>query len=283
MLRLTTLHEDGWRVRSDVSPQPKCRLVGAAHLPFVGAHQAADTGGAGAVLAVGVRLAEPSPRPAAVAAAGGVLVGAAEDVPGLVREDAIDVVGPPAVVAVVHDDAGPADRGVGEVVDRIALDEEDAVRPVGVPVRAQPVHVVADAVPVGLEAQRGHRRVAEAALVVGRRSGRLRRDVHDAHVVVEAHARPRVERGQPAGPGLHLGHDLRLLGGGELGGGRRAVDDHHAERDRTDEVAARGGRRLRVARPRLRLDRRHVAAGHVPDLALTRPVGLRLEELRAGP
>src|SRR5215211_3187042 len=107
-------------------------LGGTAHLPLVCSHQAADAGRPGAILTVRVRLTEPAPGATAVAAARRVFVGTAEDVTALVREDAVDVVGPPAVVGVVHDEPWPADGRVREVVDWIALYEEDAVRPVRV-------------------------------------------------------------------------------------------------------------------------------------------------------
>src|SRR5215471_14792954 len=61
-------------------------------------HQASDTAAASAVLTVPIDEAIPSPGTAAVAAAARVLVGAAEDVAGLVSEHPVNVVEPPAVV-----------------------------------------------------------------------------------------------------------------------------------------------------------------------------------------
>src|SRR3954471_16765621 len=81
----------------------------------VALHQALHAAARGAVLAVAVDEAEAAPTAAAGAPAAGVLVGAAEDVAGLVREHAVDVVRAPAVVVVVHDDARAADARVREV------------------------------------------------------------------------------------------------------------------------------------------------------------------------
>ena len=94
-------------------------------LPFI---RQDDAAAAGAVLAVAVDDAEAPPAAAAIAPTARVLVRASEDVPGLVGEDTVDVVGTPAVVVVVHDQPRSADAGVGEPCERI-LGEEPTVRP----------------------------------------------------------------------------------------------------------------------------------------------------------
>src|ERR1700749_1951990 len=89
----------------------------------VGLHQACDTSLASAVLAVAIHDAEASPAAAAVAPAACVFVRATENVPGLMGEHSVDVVGTPTIVVVIHDQSRPADAGVGEVEERIFCDK----------------------------------------------------------------------------------------------------------------------------------------------------------------
>src|SRR5690606_27230006 len=117
-----------------------------------------------AVLAVAVGESVSSEGTAARAPAVRVLVRAAEDVSGLVREHPVDVVRAPAVVVVVHDD--PWRTRVREVTERI-LREEGAVRPAGSVTAADVLDVGTHAVPVGTVAQRAHRRITPERLEVG--------------------------------------------------------------------------------------------------------------------
>ncbi len=98
-----------------------------AHLEAVGAHQAGHAAGC-ATVTVAVGGPESSPGATAAATAGGVLVRAAEDVPGLVGEHAVEVVRAPTVVVVGQDEPRAADRAVGEVGQWV-LGYERAVGP----------------------------------------------------------------------------------------------------------------------------------------------------------
>ena len=114
---------------------------------------------------------------------------------------------------------------------------------------------------------------------------------------------------QPAETRLDLGNHRRLLRGGEPGRRRGPVDDHHADGHRPRQpfagpraerpgvrrrqCGARGPQRVQDAAREGRLGCQHrlpvlrlgneVAAGHVPRLALTRPVCLRRDVLVGRP
>ena len=222
-----------------------------AHLPGVGLHQAGNATTWSAVLTVAVRLAVAPPRPPAGASARRVLVGRVEDVPRLVGEHSIDVVGAPAIVVVVHHEPRTAEGGVREVTDRV-LGEERAVTPT----RAEPRPHVVDVRRASGEARSvshlRQRRVPPQRLLAAeaeRVGARRHVQRHDLDVVRERDVGPRLASCQPAQPVLHFCHDLDPLVGAELQVVGRTLDHHDTDRHRPHEVGAR--RSLRAWRERL--------------------------------
>ena len=238
----------------------------------VGLHQALHAAFGGAVLAVAVGEAEAPPGAPAAATAGGVFVGAAEDVPGLMREHPVDVVRAPAVVVVIHDEPRPTDARVGEVVERV-FGEEGAEGPARPETAADVLDVGAHTVPVGAEADRSHRRIAPESLEIGRVRIGLHGQVDVLDVVGEGDAGQGIGGGEPAEAVLHLGNDLQHFRLGELQRRGRPLNDDDAHGDRSLEVGA-GRSACPRADARHGFGRRHdggTAVLHIPDLAVARP------------
>ena len=165
-------------------------------------------------------------------------------------EHAVDVVGAPAVVGIVHHHF--FDDGIGEMVQRV-FGEKGHVGPVGVPAGTQVAGVLLVAWPPGGVPHGGQRGIAPVALIalIGlgdagiRTGGRRHRDRAD--VVDKGHARPRLDAGQPAQPLLHFLDDFCAFGAAQHFRAGVARHQHDAHRHRTDQVAA-GGRAGRFGR-----------------------------------
>ena len=244
----------------------------SAETKRVALHQAGDTAAGSAVLAVAVCNAEASPTPAAVATAARVFVRATKNVPRLVGEHAVDVVGAPAVIVVVHHEPWSADARIGEPRKGI-LGEEAAVSPARPEAGTDVFDVRQHAVPVRAIPDRSHRRVAPEGLEVWCRGIGRNRQVHILDVVREGDAGKRIVRRVPAEAVLHLSHYFDHFLIGELQVRRGPLHDHDADRHRPFEVRTGRSGRTRTDRPHLdrRARRDRCAARHVPALAGTRP------------
>ena len=245
----------------------------------VALHQAGHTAATGAVRAIAVDDAVAAPAAATVAAAPRILVGTAENVTRLVGEDAIDIVRPPAVVEVVHDDAGPADAGIGEMAERV-FGEEAAEGPACAEPGADILDIVAHALEVRAEADRRHGGVPPAGLEIGGVRVGLDAEVHVVDVVGEGDAGQRIGGGKPAEAVLHLRYDLDDFLLRKLQRRRRPLHDDDADRDRPFEIRTRRPGRARAQGPRFHGGCRHDrgAALHVPILVGARPTVLGILE-----
>ena len=209
---------------------------------------------------------------------------------GFVREHAVDIVGAPAIIGVIHHQPRSADRGVGKVTERIFGEERD-VSPIGVEFRAQVVGVLGHIPQPRAIAQRCHCRIAPMRFFLGESgiAGQRRRcQFGIADLVDELHRARRILRAQPAEPVLHLCDHLQPFGGGELERIGGPFDDNDGHRDPAGQARAGWcvGVRLKALGihafllvDNLRAAQRLAALVGIPGLARPRPIGLRLGEL----
>ncbi len=209
--------------------------------------------------------------------------------PGFVHEYPVDVVHPPAVVAVVHHEPRPPNARIGEMPQRV-LREEGAVGPTRVEPVPEVLHIAPDPAHARPKPQVRHGRVPPAALLlragkVGRARGYAER--HDLDIVGPGEVRFGLLRSKPGQAVLNLGHHFGALLLAEFEVFARPLDDDQTDRHAADKKRA-GGRGKQASGRRisfqiLRRLVRELSVGAirrwiVPVLAFQRPGRLGLLE-----